>query len=88
MLRISYSILVQIILNLDDFLFWWEHFLQRKKKNESLTKKFGDKMCFPNLRQAKSGAISFSVVMEGGGVVSGEKITVALKNVLILEFFF
>ena len=32
-------ILLRIILNLGDFLFWWEHFLVQKRKN-NLKKKF------------------------------------------------
>ena len=66
-------ILVQIILNLNDFLFWWKHFFKEKKKiiEKSLNKKIEKKFFWgPNSRQVKSSVILFSMVMvgRGGGV--------------------
>ena len=45
---------------MDDFLFWWEHFLLRKeKKIEKKLNNYLNKTFFgPNLCQAKSGIIS------------------------------
>ena len=79
---------------MDDFLFWWEHFLLRKdKKNWTIiwTKHFFG----PNLCQAKSGIISFLVVMIGGGGGGGEGVTSAkikvaqndLNHILLLKIF-
>ena len=63
--------MVQIILNLDDFLSWWEHFLLWKEKENLEKKIFGS-----NLHSAKSGVISFQWLWLGGGGVF-QKIKVA-----------
>ena len=57
-------------------------FVKKRKKN--LKKKVG-----PNLRQAKSGIFSFSVVMVWGSRIWGQKFKVAqndLNHILVLDF--
>ena len=67
-------------MNCVDFLFWWEHFFVKKRKQNLKKKCFG-----LNLHQAKSDVISFLL-----GVSGGQKTKAAqnsLKQVLVVEFF-